>query len=164
MSKTQIHHAAAQLERLGQPVPACLPLWRVLSKRWRPPLLALVLAGCGGAEVLLIPLFEFGFTGKTGATTISLFLGPDKPTTSTGNFTLANLNVDDGRSQIQYTGSYSACSFMLSTSPAPAAPAAASYNGSFQGNDTVELRPSSGSGLPTLTLKRLFTGTVQTGC
>ena len=38
------------------------------SRRWPALVLsgAALLAACGGAEVLLVPLFEFGFSGSTG--------------------------------------------------------------------------------------------------
>lgn len=133
--------------------------WRASAS----PLLALGLVACGGAEVLLIPLFEFGFSGSSGGVTVRVFLGPDRPTTSEGTFDLANLSLD-GAPPFGYTGSFSGCTIRLSTTAAVPAPAAASYNGSFTGNDSIELRPTSGNNLPVLVLQRQGTGTRVTGC
>ena len=131
--------------------------------RGAPLLAALFLAGCGGgSEVLLIPLFEFGFSGATGAVQVQAFFLPDTPTTSTGTFTNVNMNFD--ATQFQYGGTWSSCTFKLTANGAVTAPAAASYDGRFMGNDRIELRPTSGSGLPVLTLQRQGVGTRQTGC
>jgi hypothetical protein len=138
--------------------------------RWRAralaSLLALWLAACGGgSEVLLIPLFEFGFSGTTtGAVGVQVFFLPDTPTTSSGTFDSVNMNVDGFAQQLHYTGTYSGCSFTITTADAVAAPIASSYDGSFKGNDTIELKPPSGSGLPVLTLPRQGVGTRVTGC
>ncbi len=138
---------------------------RSFAARLRAPVVALALAGCGGGtELLIIPFFAFGFSGSNGAVPISLFVGPDSPPTASGNFDFANLNVDDGRALINYTGRYNSCSFTLSTAAAVTAPAAASYAGSFTGKNTIVLRPTSGVGLPTLTLQRQGDDTRQTGC
>lgn len=130
------------------------------------PLLALWLAACGGgAELLLIPLFEFGFTGTTtGNVGVSVFLFPDNPTTSSGTFDNVNMNVEGVAGQVSYSGTYSGCAFTLSTDVAVAAPIAAKYDGSFQGNDSIELRPASGVGLPVLTLQRQGVGSRVIGC
>lgn len=126
-------------------------------------LLALCLAACGGAEVLLVPLFEFGFVGTTtGGVNVQVFFDPDTPTTSSGNFTFVNMNVD--ANQVPYSGSFSGCSFSISTTAAVAAPIAARYSGRFTGNDRIELQPTSGNNLPTLVLQRQGTGTRVTGC
>lgn len=133
-------------------------------------LAALIVAGCGGAEVLLIPLFEFGFAGTAGAVQVQAFFAPDTPTTPTGTFTGVNMNFD--ATQLKYAGTWSSCSVKLTADAAAnaaanvvvTAPASASYDGRFMGNDTIELRPTSGSGLPVLTLKRQGVGTKQTGC
>ncbi len=134
-------------------------------------LAALIAAGCGGgSEVLLIPLFEFGFTGTTGAVQVQAFFLPDTPTTPTGTFTGVNMNFD--ATQLHYDGTWSSCSVKLTADAAAnaaanvvvTAPASTSYDGRFMGNDTIELRPTSGSGLPVLTLKRQGVGTRKTGC
>lgn len=131
---------------------------------------ALALGACGGgAEVALIPLFEFGFTGTTtGNVGVGVFFLPDKPTTTSGTFDSVNMNVDTIVGQLHYGGSWSGCSFSLAIAADSAAnvqaPIAATYMGSFQGNDTLQLKPTSGAGLPTITLKRQGTGTRQTGC
>lgn len=127
-----------------------------------------LLSSCGGGtEVLLIPLFEFGFTGTSGATTVQVFFLPDTPTTSSGSFTGVNMNVD-ALPQLHYDGNWSNCTFKLTLKTEPgnvaAAPIASSYNGRFLSNDSIELAPSSGAGLPTLTLKRQGTSVRQIGC
>lgn len=134
-----------------------------LAPLFRGAALALLTA-CGGAEILVIPLFEFGFTTTSGATTLAVFFLPDTPTTASGNFDSVNMNV--GASQIQFGGSYSGCSFKLALKSGfvATAPAAASYDGRFLSNDSIELRPTSGVGLPTLTMKRQGTSVRQTGC
>jgi hypothetical protein len=133
-------------------------------------LAALIVAGCGGAEVLLIPLFEFGFAGTAGAVQVQAFFLPDTPTTPTGTFTGVNMNFD--ATQLHYSGTWSSCSVKL-TADAVAnaaanvvvtAPASDSYDGRFKGNDTIELRPPSSSGLPVLTLVRQSVEPKQTGC
>ena len=134
-------------------------------------LAALIVAGCGGGtEVLLIPLFEFGFAGTTGAVQVQAFFLPDTPTTPTGTFTGVNMNFD--ATQLHYDGTWSSCSVKLTADAAAnaaanvvvTAPASTSYDGRLKGNDTIELRPTSGSGLPVLTLQRQGVGTRQTGC
>lgn len=129
------------------------------------PLLALWLAACGGGtELLLIPLFEFGFTGTTtGNIGVQVFFLPDKPTTSSGAISV-NMNVDGVAQQLNFTGTYSGCSFTFSSAAAVAAPIASSYDGSFKSNDSIELRPTSGAGLPVLTLQRQGVGTRVIGC
>ncbi|MCE4553845.1 hypothetical protein [Pelomonas cellulosilytica] len=129
---------------------------------------ALVASCGGGTEVLIIPLFEFGFSGTAGpggATTVQVFFSPDTPTTTTGSFDAVNMNID-ALPQVHYTGSWSACSFQLKLDPASSvkAPIATNYNGRFVGNDSIELTPTSGAGLPTLTLKRQSASQRQMGC
>ena len=126
-------------------------------------LFALGLSACGGgSEALIIPLFEFGFSGSSGATQIQVFFLPDAPATSSGNFDGVNMNVD--AVQFAYTGTYSGCTFSISTNAAVTVPAAASYSGRFISNDRIELTPTSGNGLPVLTLQRQGVGTRQMGC
>ncbi len=138
----------------------------LITRVWRAsaaPFLALCVSACGGGvEALIIPLFEFGFSGTSGGVQIQVFFGPDHPTTTNGTFDFANMNVDGV--QFQYTGTYSGCNFNISTTQAVTAPAAASYSGRFRGNDTIEMNPTSGAGLPVLTLQRQGTGTRTTGC
>jgi hypothetical protein len=139
---------------------------RLFRRTGGAPLLALWLAACGGGtEALLIPLFEFGFTGTTtGNVGVQIFFGPDQPTTATGTFSFVNMNVDGFVAQVHYTGTWSSCTFSISTADAVQAPIAASYTGRFKGNDSVELTPASGAGLPTITLQRQGVGTRVTGC
>jgi hypothetical protein len=141
-----------------------------LSGRWRRGALALALcsalAACGGAEVLAIPLFTFGFSGTTQATTgtkkIDLFLNPpDGPATATGTFASANMQIADTPSgdnafTVSYTGSWSGCTFALVVAQGSSAalPAAAGYDGRFSGIDTIVLTPNTGGGAPVLTLQR----------
>ncbi|KQY90423.1 hypothetical protein [Pelomonas sp. Root1444] len=129
-------------------------------------LLALsLLSSCGGgAEALIIPLFEFGFSGTTGATKVDMFFVPDTPTSSSGSFSGVNVSIN-GAPSILYDGTYANCTFTLSLhAGSVAAPIAAGYNGRFLSNDSIELAPTSGAGLPTLTLKRLGTSQRQMGC
>ena len=126
-------------------------------------LLALMLAACGGG-LLLIPLFEFGFSGSGSGVTFQFFFGPDKPTSGSGAFTFVNVNVSNSAVQIHYTGSYSGCTFTLTTTDVVVAPAASGYSGSFKGNNSIELKPTTGTNLPTLTLDRVLPGSVASGC
>ena len=124
---------------------------------------ALCLAACGGgAELLLIPLFEFGFSGSSGGVAVQVFFLPDKPTTTSGTFDQVNFNV--GATQFAYTGTYSGCTFTLDGSKSVPAPAAPSYNGRFVGNDSIQLTPTVASALPVLTLQRQGTGSRVIGC
>jgi hypothetical protein len=127
--------------------------------------LALLLAACGGGELLVIPLFTFTFGGDTGgvnSTRLSLFLGPDATGKSSGSFTTVNLNVNDGTPnavQFSYTGSYAGCDFEIAfdtktAPPAPTDPVATRYRGRFSGADTVTLEPVGGVNLRTVTLTR----------
>ncbi len=117
--------------------------------------LSLSLAACGGGtEVLVVPLFVFGFSGTSGTAQVGVFFDPDSPATATGSFNFVNLNIDDRITQ--YRGSWSNCSFTLQLAPGQTAtaPAAAGYSGQFRGVNTVVLTPTAGGGLPTFTLQR----------
>lgn len=123
------------------------------------------LVACGGGtELLLIPLFEFGFTGTLSGTPIGVFFLPDTPTASSGNFDTVNMNV--GPTQIRFNGSWRSCSFTLALKPGEAAvaPAVATYNGRFVGADSIELVPASGNAALAMTLKRQGAATRNTGC
>jgi hypothetical protein len=123
---------------------------RSASAAW---LAALTIAGCGGEAALLIPLFEFGFEGQSGATKIELFF-LDTPTTETGTF-VNGVNMNVGLVQQHYSGSWARCSFALTidagTTPEP--PTAAKYAGRFTGPSTIVLSPAVGSDPITLTRK-----------
>lgn len=123
---------------------------------------ALIIAGCGGTEaVLLAPFFTFGFsfTGQLGGANHELFLNlnPGAPTTATGNFeAFSTLRIDSDTHDV--IGSYTGCTMTLTLAPTPpattiAAPLATSYNGRFTGPNTIELTPTSGA-RPVLTLTR----------
>ena len=137
------------------------------SRRWPALVLsgAALLAACGGAEVLLVPLFEFGFSGSTGTppndVQVQVFFLPDTPTQTSGTFDTVNINFNGN--QVQYSGSFRSCEFDISTNAAVAAPAAARYSGRFNGNDRIELTPV-GTNLPALSLQRQGVGTRVTGC
>lgn len=125
--------------------------------------ISLWLAACGGgAEILVIPLFEFGFSGTSGAAQIGVFFLPDKPTQSSGTFDLVNVSLNGGAPTL-FTGTYSGCDFTLSASVAVSAPLAGGYSGRFTGNDRIEMRPTT-AGLPVLTLDRQGTGSRNMGC
>lgn len=122
------------------------------------------LGACGGgAEVLIIPLFEFGFSGTSGAVQVSVFFLPDTPTQSSGTFDQVNVGIDGGAPTV-YTGTFSGCSFSFSTNVAVASPLAVGYSGRFAGNDSIVLTPTSGVNLPMLTLQRQGTGSRNMGC
>lgn len=117
-------------------------------------IMALWLAACGGgAELLIIPLFEFGFSGTSGAVQVSVFFFPDKPTQSSGTFDKVNVSLN-GATPLIFTGTYSGCTFNLSTNEAVTAPLSNSLSGRFTSKDTIELVLSGGIGLPLLTVKR----------
>ena len=113
------------------------------------------LVACGGGAAAVIPLFEFGFEGTSGAAQIELFPLPPNPTTSSGTFQTVNMNVD--AVQVRYDGTWSNCDFKLTVQSGVALqpPAVASYDGRFTGANTIVLTPTSGgAGAPTLTLNR----------
>lgn len=126
-------------------------------------IMTLWLAACGGgAELLVIPLFEFGFSGTSGAVQVSVFFLPDKPTQSSGTFDQVNVSIN-GATPLVFTGTYSGCTFNISTSVAVTAPLSNSFSGRFTGNDVIELSPT-GAVLPVLTLQRQGTGSRIMGC
>ena len=123
-------------------------------------LVAVLIAGCGGGEVLLVPFFTFGFsfTGTVGGANRDIFLdlNPNAPTTASGNFeAFSTLRIDTDSRDI--SGSYSGCTLTLNVAAATGGTVSAliapSYSGRFTGANTMELTPSSG-GLPVLTLTR----------
>jgi hypothetical protein len=123
-------------------------------------LLAAVLAGCGGGEVLLVPFFTFGFsfTGTIAGANHDVFLNlnPNAPTTASGNFeAFSTLRIDADSRDV--TGTYSGCTLTLIIGPSGGGAAsplfATSYGGRFTNANTIELTPSSGA-LPVLTLTR----------
>lgn len=125
--------------------------------------ITLWLAACGGgAELLVIPLFEFGFSGTIGAVQVGVFFLPDKPTQVSGTFDQVNVSLN-GSAPIVFTGTYSGCTFNISTSVAVTAPLSNSFSGRFTGNDVIELSPT-GAVLPVLTLQRQGTGSRIMGC
>lgn len=122
-------------------------------------LLAAVLAGCGGGEVLLVPFFTFGFSADTvdGADhEVFLNLNPNAPTTPEGNFeAFSTLRIDTDSREV--TGRYSGCTLTLNVGPAGGGASstliATSYTGRFTGANRIVLTPSSGV-QPVLTLTR----------
>jgi hypothetical protein len=134
--------------------------------------IAALLAGCGGgAEVLVVPFFTFGF-GFTGDVagqqrTVSLNLSPNEPTTATGTFEpTSNITMAPaggfGR-QHDVTGTWSGCTLALTVQDdagenppvAPEPPLARSYNGRFEGRHVIVLTPTV-AGFPVLRLTRAF--------
>lgn len=126
--------------------------------------LAISLAACGGGAELVVPLFVFGFAGTSGGASVTVFFGPDDPTTASGSFTFVNFTF--GGNFNNYVGAWSNCGFTMSVAQGQTAqaPAAASYSGQFQGMETIVLTPTSGTGLPTLTLRRSGTATRSFAC
>lgn len=114
--------------------------------------ITLWLAACGGGlEVLVIPLFEFGFTGANNTT---LFFQPDKPTQSSGNFDVDGVRLTVTGVTTVYNGTYNGCSFNLIPNAA-SAPNSPSYTGRFTNKDTIDLTLSAGVGPTPLTVNRL---------
>jgi hypothetical protein len=123
-------------------------------------LFAVVLAGCGGGEVLLVPFFTFGFsfTGTVAGADHDVFLNlnPNAPATSSGNFeAFSTLRIDADSRDV--TGSYSGCTLSLNVGPSGGGVAstliATKYSGRFTGANTIELTPNTAA-LPVLTLTR----------
>lgn len=124
-------------------------------------LLAALIAGCGGGEVLLVPFFTFGFSfqGTVGGANHELFLNlnPTAPTTPGGSFEAGStLRIDADQHVV--SGSYSGCTLTLKVAPIPPGttvpgPLAESYTGRFTGPNTIQLTPESAT-LPVLTLTR----------
>ncbi len=119
---------------------------------------ALCLAACGGAAALVIPLFEFGFSGTSNGVSIALTPLPGRPTQSSGSFDSVSMTVNDAVT-VGFTGTYSGCTFKLTVIPpvppdTVPPPIADSYDGRFTGRDSIELQPTSGVNLPKLTLQR----------
>jgi hypothetical protein len=135
------------------------------ARRCAALFLALCLASCGGA-LLIIPLFEFGFSNTDGS--VGLFLFPDKPTTESGSFNTdgVRLNIDTGAGSATtvYNGSYSGCGFELKASGTVTPPAAASYSGRFINKNTIELRLLPGDAKPSYTLTRTPLTQSDFGC
>ena len=115
---------------------------------------ALALGGCGGgAELLVIPLFMFGFTDA--ANQVSVFFNPDQPTTATGTFTSVNFQVGPGGTAVSGSGTWSGCTMALTVAGNPAAPLASGYRGAFINRDTIQLTPDPAqAGRPVLNVVR----------
>jgi hypothetical protein len=120
--------------------------------------LSLALGACGGgSEVLVVPLFLFGFTDATNQ--VSMFFSPDQPTTPTGSFTSVNVQFGPDQASLPadvvVTGTWSGCTLTLRLTGAPAAPIANGYRGQFTSRDTIQLTPDPAqAGRPVLTLQR----------
>jgi len=157
-------------------MPAYLLDRRATGSSHRARIVSLLLAalvGCGGGEVLLVPLFTFGFAfnGPLAGANPDVFLNlnPNAPTTATGSFEAGStLRIDTDSRKV--TGSYSGCTLTLSVGPFETGGGgtlspliAAGYNGRFLGPNTIELTPSSGS-QPMLTLIRFSTISRPTTC
>ncbi|RZU00840.1 hypothetical protein [Rivibacter subsaxonicus] len=140
------------------------------SRPLRPLLLAavLALAACGGAEVLIIPLFEFIFSANNvvvGATTYTVSASftpsnpsasnPSNPSSSSGTFSSASLSVEGGDSYAA-TGSFDQCNIALNVGGNPVSPIAAQYTGRFTDDNTLVLTRVGGAlpDFPTITLLR----------
>jgi len=117
---------------------------------------ALALSSCGGGtELLVVPLFLFGFGDNTNQ--VRMFPFPDQPTTATGTFTNVNFQVGPPLEAIAVAGSgtWSGCTLLLSVAGNPAPPMASGYRGAFIDRDTIQLTPDPAqAGRPVLNLKR----------
>jgi hypothetical protein len=136
-----------------------------VSRRLRRVALVLAfvsaLGACGGAEVLVIPLFTFGFTVTTSGKKIDLFLNPAEPGTAQGTFSTVTMQFGDGSPSVSYNGTWSSCTFQLQVADGsnPASPAAQRYDGRFDGPGAIVLTPtladgSADSSRPALRLAR----------
>jgi hypothetical protein len=133
-------------------------------RRWRRVALALAfvsaLGACGGgAEVLVIPLFTFGFSTTSGTLKVDFFFNTDPPATATGTFSSVNANViaaDLTSTSVAYEGTWSNCTLKIALKQGQTAvpPLAATYDGQFSGVDRIVLTPPASSGGQTLTLQR----------
>lgn len=122
----------------------------------------LVLASCGGgAELLFVPFFSFGFTGTVNNATLSMFLKVSDDCTTEGTLPAsANLNVEgDGASSI--TGTYKERSMTITLATPPAG-FAKTYDGQFEDRDTIAFTPR-GAGTA-FTVKRIDVGTGLPAC
>lgn len=123
-------------------------------------LVAALIAGCGGGEVLLIPFFTFGFSfnGTVAGANHDVFLNliPTAPTTASGNLESGSTLRIDLDSRV-LTGTYSGCTLTFTVGPFTSGTAstllATSYTGRFTGANTIQLTPGSAA-LPVLTLNR----------
>lgn len=119
---------------------------------------ALALSSCGGGtELLVVPLFLFGFTDA--ANQVSVFFNPDQPTAATGTFTSVNFQVGPDQAPlpatVSVTGTWSGCTMLLTLAGSPAAPIASVYRGAFTDRDTIRLTPDPAqAGRPVLNIKR----------
>lgn len=120
---------------------------------------ALALGGCGGGtELLVVPLFLFGFSDAPSQ--VSVFFGPDQPTTATGTFTSVNFQVGPDQQPplpdgVKFTGTWSGCTMLLTSTGNPAAPIASAYRGAFTDRDTIRLTPDPAQAdRPVLNVKR----------
>ena len=126
---------------------------------------ALALVGCGGGtELLVVPLFLFGFTDA--ANQVSVFFNPDQPATATGTFTSVNFQVGaDGGTSVSGSGTWSGCTMVLSVAGNPAAPIANGYRGAFINRDTIQLTPDPAqAGRPVLSVQRGGTAPTAPNC
>lgn len=116
-------------------------------RRWRHAALGLSLAvalvACGGAEVLVIPLFSFVFSGTGDGKAVTVSLNPQEPATAQGTFSSVTMQFDGGSPSVSYNGTWSSCTFQLQVSSGsnPASPAAQKYEGRFDGPGTIVLTP-----------------------
>lgn len=114
---------------------------------------ALALSSCGGGtELLVVPLFLFGFTDA--ANNVSMSFEPERPATSTGSASV-NVNVNDGRPSVVGTGAYNGCALSVTVPGNPAAPIASAYSGGFVSANVLQLTPNPAqAGRPVLNLSR----------
>jgi hypothetical protein len=119
---------------------------------------AMVLGSCGGGtELLVVPLFLFGFSDATNQ--VSVFFNPDQPSTATGTFQSVNFQVGPDQAPlpatVNVTGTWSGCTMSLTLAGNPSAPIASAYRGAFIDRDTIRLTPDPAqAGRPVLNIKR----------
>ena len=107
---------------------------------------ALLLTNCGGgAEVLFIPFFSFGFTGAVTlsgnvGTTVNMSLKSSDACSPSGSLPSANLSLSNGGGSSNITGSYQQRSVTITLATPPVG-LAATYDGQFTDRDTLAFTP-----------------------
>jgi hypothetical protein len=126
-------------------------------------LLAAWLTACGGgAEVLFVPYFVFGFEDTTADPIVSVFLKNSDDCTTSGNFP-AEANISVGASQTSLTGSYDGRTLVI-TLGAALGDYTGTYDGRFQDRDTIVFTPKPGEVGKALTVRRIDVGVPLQTC
>ena len=122
----------------------------------------LFLGACGGgAELLFVPFFSFGFTGTVNNQQLSMSLKPGDDCSTAGTLpATANLNLQ-GRGASAISGTYDQRNVTITLATPPAGLAAV-YDGRFQDRDTLAFTPR-GAGAA-FTVTRIDVGVALPNC